>query len=143
MIEINGLNKRLGDKDVLKDINLTVEPGRIFGLVGENGAGKTTLIKCVTGVYRPEKGFVRIAGQTVYENPAVKERIGYVADQNQYIPSYRIQELLQLYCLAYPHFSRERFMELNLWPAGKSPGQGAVKGDADAPVADAESQHQA
>ena len=90
-----------------------MEPGRIFGLVGENGAGKTTLIKCVTGVYRPDKGVVRIDGENVYENPAAKERIGYVADQNQYFPSYRIKELLSFYSLAYPRFSSERFWELN------------------------------
>jgi ABC-2 type transport system ATP-binding protein len=113
MIEISELHKHLGTKDVLTDINFTVEPGRIFGLVGENGAGKTTLFKCATGVYCPEKGAVRIAGQTVYENPTVKEGIGYVADQNQYFPSYRIEELLSFYSLAYPRFSLERFWELN------------------------------
>lgn len=113
IIEISQLHKSLGNKEVLTDINFTVEPGRIFGLVGENGAGKTTLIKCVTGVYRPDKGVVRIDGENVYENPAAKERIGYVADQNQYFPSYRIKELLSFYSLAYPRFSSERFWELN------------------------------
>ena len=54
IIEISQLHKSLGNKEILTDINFTVEPGRIFGLVGENGAGKTTLIKCVTGVYRPD-----------------------------------------------------------------------------------------
>ena len=113
MIEVNELHKRLGDKEVLQDINFTVEPGRIFGLVGENGAGKTTLIKCATGVYRPNRGAVRIGGNNVYENPAVKEIIGYVAEENQYFPSYRIKELLSFYSLAYPGFSLERFRELN------------------------------
>lgn len=113
IIEISQLHKSLGNKEVLTDINFTVEPGRIFGLVGENGAGKTTLIKCATGVYRPDKGVVRIDGKKVYENPAAKERIGYVADQNQYFPSYRIKELLSFYSLAYPRFSLERFWELN------------------------------
>ena len=113
IIEISQLHKSLGNKGVLTDINFTVEPGRIFGLVGENGAGKTTLIKCATGVYRPDKGVVRIDGKNVYENPAAKERIGYVADQNQYFPSYRIKELLSFYSLAYPRFSSERFWELN------------------------------
>lgn len=113
MIELNELHKRLGNKDVLKNINFSVEPGRIFGLVGENGAGKTTLIKCLTGIYRPDKGTVCINGHHVYENPVVKESIGYVADQNQYFPSYRIKELLSFYSLAYPRFSAERFRELN------------------------------
>ena len=113
VIEVKGLYKRLGDKEVLKNIDLTVEPGHIFGLVGENGVGKTTLIKCLTGVYRPDGGAALIKGQPVYDNPAVKESIGYIADQNQYFPSYRITELLSFYSRAYPKFSRERFRELN------------------------------
>ena len=113
VVEISQLYKRLGNKEVLTDINFDVEPGRIFGLVGENGAGKTTLIKCVTGVYRPDKGTVCVDGQNVYENPAVKAGIGYVADQNQYFPSYRIKELLSFYALTYPRFSVDRFWELN------------------------------
>ena len=47
MLEIKGVNKKFGEKAVLKDINLTVKNGEIIGLLGKNGAGKTTLIKCI------------------------------------------------------------------------------------------------
>ena len=41
-----GLNKSFGTKEVLKNLDLTIEPGRIYGLIGRNGAGKTTLLAC-------------------------------------------------------------------------------------------------
>lgn len=112
-IEVMSLYKTFRADTVLADINLAIEPGQIFGLIGENGAGKTTLIKCITGVYQPDQGAVYIGGKTAYENPTVKVEIGYVAEENQYFPSYRICELLSFYSLAYPRFSIDRFYELN------------------------------
>ncbi|MCY6484901.1 ABC transporter ATP-binding protein [Clostridium aestuarii] len=113
MIEINGACKNLGDKHVLKDINLKVNKGSIFGIIGENGAGKTTLIKCLTGIFKVDEGEIKMDGQEVFENPAVKEKIGYVADQNQYFPYFKIKELIEFYKMTYPSFSTERFKELN------------------------------
>lgn len=113
MIEINQVTKILGSREVLKKINLGVTKGSIFGLIGENGAGKTTLIKCMTGIYRPDQGRIRIGEQEVFDNPQVKGKIGYVADQNQYFHDMKIKELLRFYRLSYPAFSEERFQSLN------------------------------
>ena len=49
MIEIKGVTKVLGNKKVLDTINLTIEDGKVFGLVGVNGAGKSTLLRCLSG----------------------------------------------------------------------------------------------
>lgn len=113
MIEISGVTKILGNKEVLKNINLGVTKGTIFGLIGENGAGKTTLIKCLTGIYLPDQGSIRIGEQEVFDNPGVKGRIGYVADQNHYFPRMKVKELIRFYRLSYPSFSEERFQRLN------------------------------
>lgn len=113
MIEINEVTKILGGREVLKRVSLKVSQGTVFGLVGENGAGKTTLIKCITGIYRPEQGQVRVGDQEVFDNPAVKAKIGYVADQNQYFHGMKIKEVLRFYQLSYPRFSGERFHGLN------------------------------
>ncbi|MCX7923990.1 MAG: ABC transporter ATP-binding protein [Clostridia bacterium] len=113
MIEVNCLSKTLGEKQVLKDIDLKISKKGIFGLVGENGAGKTSLIKCLTGIYKPEKGSVLFDGKEVFENPLVKQKIGYVADQNQYFTFYKIKDMVSLYKMAYPSFSEERFEQLN------------------------------
>lgn len=113
MIEINGVCKSLGDKQVLKGINLHVKKGSIFGMIGENGAGKTTLIRCLTGIFKVDQGEIKIDGQQVFENPEIKQKIGYVADQNQYFSSFKIKELVDFYEMTYPSFSLERFKELN------------------------------
>lgn len=103
----------LGDKKALDDINLNIEEGSIFGIIGENGAGKTTLIKCMLGVYKQDKGEIKIAGEPVFENTLVKNKIGYVAAEVQYYSSFKVKELIKFYALTYTTFSYERFKELN------------------------------
>ena len=50
MIAIKNLYKKFGVKEVLKDINIEFEKGKVYGIVGENGAGKTTLFRCIAGL---------------------------------------------------------------------------------------------
>ena len=90
-----------------------VNKGSIFGIIGENGAGKTTLIKCLTGIYRVNEGSILINGEDVFDNNKLKQKIGYVPDENQYFSSFRVKELLKFYKKTYNDFSQERFDELN------------------------------
>ena len=113
MIEICEVNKKLGEKQVLKDVNIKVDKGSIFGLIGPNGAGKTTLIRCLTGIYKVDKGNVQVANQEVFDNASVKKTIGYVADDNNYLSSFKVKEMIKFYELSYESFNRERFNELN------------------------------
>ena len=82
MLAITDLCKGYNGREVIHQVSFQVEKGQIHGLIGENGCGKTTLIKCITGIYEPEQGMVTLERERVYENPDVKRRIGYVADQN-------------------------------------------------------------
>lgn len=114
MIEINGLYKSYTDEEeVVKDIHMKVEKGTIHGLIGHNGSGKTTIIKCVTGIYPPDRGEVLLEGEPVYENVKVKEKIGYVADSNQMFSNYKVQQLVKMYENIFEKFSREDFQALN------------------------------
>lgn len=113
MLEVKNLYKGYNKTPVLKDINLTVVPGEIHGLIGENSAGKTTLIKCIAGIYKPDKGSVMYEGSPVYDNPAVKEKVGYVADYNEYIRYYTVTKMVHMYECFYPKFNREKFNEYN------------------------------
>ncbi|MBU3154860.1 ABC transporter ATP-binding protein [Clostridium estertheticum] len=114
MIDIKNVSKKIDDKYILKNVDLHVNKGSIFGIIGENGAGKTTLIKCLTGIYRVNEGSILIDGEEVFDNAKIKQRIGYVSDENQYFSSFKVKELLEFYKKAYNDFSKERFDELNI-----------------------------
>ncbi|MBU3154862.1 ABC transporter ATP-binding protein [Clostridium estertheticum] len=114
MIDIKNVSKKIDDKYILRNVDLHVNKGSIFGIIGENGAGKTTLIKCLTGIYRVNEGSILIDGEEVFDNAKIKQRIGYVSDENQYFSSFKVKELLEFYKKAYNDFSKERFDELNI-----------------------------
>jgi ABC-2 type transport system ATP-binding protein len=81
MIEIENLSKRYGTRLALNRLNLRIEAGELFGFVGPNGAGKTSTIRMMTGLLQPTAGDVKIAGQSVRENPdAIRRAIGYMPD---------------------------------------------------------------
>jgi branched-chain amino acid transport system ATP-binding protein len=61
-IEVVGLTKRFGGLTALDDVSLTVDAGKVLGIIGVNGAGKTTLMNCLCGIYRPDAGIIRIGG---------------------------------------------------------------------------------
>ncbi|WP_392537491.1 methionine ABC transporter ATP-binding protein [Legionella sp. 227] len=63
MIELIGLYKSFSGKSVLRDINLFIQEGEIFGIIGRSGAGKSTLLRCINLLERPDKGDVLIDGQ--------------------------------------------------------------------------------
>ena len=87
MLEMKNITKTFGDFKALDDLSMTVPKGAVYGLVGPNGAGKSTAIRHMTGVYRPDSGTVTVEGLPVYENPAVKSRIGYIPDDIFYFSS--------------------------------------------------------
>jgi ABC-2 type transport system ATP-binding protein len=113
LIKIEKGFKTLGEKQVLKDININVEKGSIFGLIGPNGAGKTTMIKCLMGIWKMDNGAVTIDNKPVFDNPEAKEMIGFVPDQSHYYNSYRVKEMIKFYTLAYKNFNMERYNKLN------------------------------
>jgi branched-chain amino acid transport system ATP-binding protein len=65
LLEIAHLTMRFGGIVALDDVNFAVDGGRIVGLIGPNGAGKTTLFNCLSRLYRPEKGDIRLNGQSL------------------------------------------------------------------------------
>ena len=112
MIEVKDLRKRFGNFQALNGLTLTVPTGSVYGLVGPNGAGKTTAMKHITGVYRQDGGEVLLDGQTVFENPAVKEKIAYIPDEIYYFPQAGIKDMAEFYKGLYPKFNMERYQKL-------------------------------
>jgi len=80
-IETEGLTRRFGELEAVRDVNLRVEAGQFFGFLGPNGAGKSTIIKMLTGLLEPTAGRIRILGLDLAAEPiAVKSQIGVVPE---------------------------------------------------------------
>lgn len=81
MIQIDSISKNYGELWAVEDLALEIPRGEVFAFLGPNGAGKTTTIKMITGLIRPTKGRVLLAGHDVQKDPieAIK-RVGYIPD---------------------------------------------------------------
>ena len=125
MLEMKNVTKTFGSFTALDNLTMTVPKGAVYGLVGPNGAGKSTAIRHLTGVYRQDKGEVLMDGQKIYENPAVKSRIGYIPDDIFYFPSASLEEMRRFYRGVYPQFDDELFKKL--YDVFKLPKKGQIR----------------
>ena len=112
MLQLKNVTKSFGSFKALDSLTMTVPKGTVYGLVGPNGAGKSTAIRLLTGVYTPDEGTVIMDGQPVFENTAVKERIGYIPDEIFYFPSATLEDMRAYYKGLYPKFDDELFDRL-------------------------------
>ena len=109
MLEARNVVKTFDGFRALDNANLTVPKGAVYGLVGPNGAGKSTIIRHFTGVYRPDSGELTLEGRSIYENPAIKQRLCVIPDDWFYFSQWSIREMARLYKGMYPSFSQERY----------------------------------
>ncbi len=96
MIAVHGLRKRFGPLEVLRGIDLTVEPGRVTAIVGPNAAGKTTFLKSVVGLVIPDAGDVLVDGESVRGSWAYRRRLGYMPQAARFPENLAVAELLAL-----------------------------------------------
>ncbi len=109
MIEVTNLTKKFSDFTALDNVTCTIPSGCVYGMVGSNGAGKSTFLRLISGVYRGDHGNVKIDGEDVFENPAVKSRIAFVSDDLYFLQGATIYRMRDLYKSIYPTFDDERF----------------------------------
>ena len=113
MLELKHVSKSFGKFKALDNLTMTIPQGSVYGLVGPNGAGKTTAIRHITGVYRPDEGEITMEGLPIYENPQVKQAIGYIPDEIFYFSSATLKDMAKFYRGLYPRFDMALFQRLS------------------------------
>lgn len=110
ILECNALTKRYGKVTALNNVNLTVEAGRVVGLLGPNGSGKTTLIKLANGLLSPTSGEILICGNK--PSAESKALISYLPDKVHLAEWMSAKELMDMYQSFYTDFDRARCEEM-------------------------------
>ncbi len=93
MIKINGLNKKFGNNEVLKNISMEFVKGKVYGIVGENGAGKTTLFRCIAGLERYD-------GEIISDICPLKNHLGLLLTNPFFFSKITGREYIKLLCNA-------------------------------------------
>ena len=110
VFECKNLSKSYGYENALNSINLSLERGKIIGLLGPNGSGKTTLIKLANDLLKPSSGYLFINGK----KPGVesKKAVSYLPDKNYLDDSQNINSILRLFKDFYADFNEERALSM-------------------------------
>ena len=98
MIRFENVTKRYKTKQVLKEINLTIEKGKLVTIIGESGCGKTTLLKMINRLIKPSSGFIYINNKKIQsiDEVMLRRNIGYVIQQTGLFPHMTIRENIEL-----------------------------------------------
>lgn len=96
MIEIHNLHKKFGKNEVLSGLDLTIEKGGIFAILGPNGSGKTTLIKSILGMVVPNKGVISIDGNSIKNKWKYRKEVQYLPQIANFPGNLRVKELIRM-----------------------------------------------
>lgn len=106
ILETKGLTKRFGNSLALDNVDITLECGKIVGLLGPNGSGKTTFLKLINGLLKPDQGTITIGG----EAPGVitKQHVSFLPDSNYFPRWMKVTQLLEYFSDFYEDFQKEK-----------------------------------
>ncbi len=96
MIEIDDLHKKFGKNEVLKGIDLTIDNGGIFAVLGPNGSGKTTLIKSILGMIVPNSGTIKLNGTSIKKSWEYRNDIDYLPQIANFPGNLTVKELIKM-----------------------------------------------
>ena len=96
LLQTEGLDKSYGPVHAVNQLNLTVEEGQVYGILGPNGSGKTTTLAMLMGIVKPDKGSFRWFGQP--SSPAVNRRIGALIETPNFYPYLNLERNLKVVC---------------------------------------------
>ncbi len=110
LVKCNKLCKEFDNKQILKDVNLTIPKGRIIGLLGKNGMGKTTLLKLINDLLTPTSGEVLINGEKPNINS--KKIISYLPERTYLDKSMRVSQIITFFDEFYDNFNKDKAIKL-------------------------------
>jgi ABC-2 type transport system ATP-binding protein len=114
MIEVKNVSKAFQDLEALKNVNLNVAKGSIYGLLGSNGSGKTTLLKLLAGIYKQNTGELKICDENVFENIKLKSQMVFMPDTPYFFSQHTIKNMANYYKSIYESWNDERYDKLKL-----------------------------
>lgn len=112
MIEVTGIKKNYEAIPALQGIDLTIQDGCVFGLIGTNGAGKSTFLRILSGILKQDEGKACIDGKEVYENEEIKKEIFFISDDQYFLSNATPTDMMKYYRGIYPLFDQTRFQSL-------------------------------
>ena len=110
VLEIKKLNKSFENREILKDINLSIKRGKIIGLLGKNGVGKTTLIKLINDLLTPTSGEILIKGKEI--GVETKKVISYLPERTYLNKQMKVSEVISYFEDFYDNFDSEKAKKL-------------------------------
>ncbi|SFM18246.1 ABC transporter ATP-binding protein [Salibacterium qingdaonense] len=110
MIELQGVTKRYHGKKALDSVDLTLEPGKIVGLVGENGSGKSTTLKLIAGLNHPTRGRVTVNGHKATRR--IADRVAYLSELDDYYPFFTVGGMIDFHASQFPDFDTKKADEM-------------------------------
>ena len=113
LIEVSNVTKFYDEQCVLKDISISIEENKIYGLLGRNGVGKTTLLNMITNRIFPTQGEIKIGGENIYENDKILEKIYFMTEQNLYPKNMKVREIFKWTKEFYKNFDMEYALDLS------------------------------
>lgn len=109
ILKVNNLHKSFGRKQVLKDFNMTLKEGQVYGLLGKNGEGKTTLIRMIMGIIPNDKGNILYKGKQIkFNSPNYKKEVGYIPEESIFFGWMTIKELMDFNSSFYPKWNAQK-----------------------------------
>lgn len=105
LLKIQNLSKYYYNKNALNDVNLTLEKGKIYGLLGPNGSGKTTLMKIIAGLHKQTSGEVFLNNNPL--SYKTKANISYMPTENFFYDSFKVKDIVKFYSDMYEDFQKE------------------------------------
>ena len=106
VLTVTALTKSYGSAPALNNLYMTLQPGRIVGLLGPNGSGKTTLLKLIAGLLTPTSGYIQVCGKSV--GPQTKALVSYLPDRTYLRNNQKIKDQLDFFQDFYEDFDRSR-----------------------------------